>query len=167
MIGLRGRIEGLTAQRKRKDGRPMGPVASYIRRHLGVIERARAEGLSWAEIADAVAQEGVVWRSGRSPSEKDLRTLYARLADTPPVSVPPAQVPVPPAAAKRTVPPRSEAWSALSVAEVDGPLAPTAVAAAPAPPPPASRAKPNYDAEKILREMKRSKGEREPSGRIA
>jgi hypothetical protein len=54
-------------------------VQGYVRRHLEEILAARAEGLSWGDVAEVLASEGVTWRTGRPVVADALSTIVSRL----------------------------------------------------------------------------------------
>lgn len=80
-MALADRLKEKGDRRRARDSATCAPVKSYVRAHLAEITAARAEFLTWDEIAEAIAEEGIRWRGGKkgAPSAKDLRTLYSRL----------------------------------------------------------------------------------------
>lgn len=168
----------------RRRGRP-GSVQGYVRAHLDVIREVR-DRLTWDEIAQAFAKDGLTWGNGKPVSGKDLRTLFCRLGGgrEEPGSIPAAirasarsdQDPLPMAIAPGTTSPAPNTGrkmmdtgpNAQERRDRDDEMRPVepAMPAAVNPPVQVSArgrnapASGNADRERILREMQRASAER-------
>lgn len=168
-MDLETRLAERAEQHRKEKSVPGGSVRGYVKANLAAILTAH-EVLPWDAIAEAIAEEGIVWGSGRPPSGKDIRSLVCR------VKKPRAQVQAKaqPASARSGAKPQGAASPTLvedwPLVAVDDWMSPTPVAQPAAKPSsapagsfsksPPSRAK---DRNRILDEMRRSNQERSTS----
>ena len=175
-MDLETRLVERAEQHRKEKSRLGGSVRGYVKANLAAILTAH-EILPWDAIAEAIAEEGVVWGSGRPPSGKDIRSLVCR------VRKPRAKVQVkdqPQAAPTRAgakpqgmaAPTVVEDWPLVAVDEwmppttTGKPVAkPSSASARPTPasPLPVPRSPHVKDKNRILEEMRRSSQERSTS----
>ena len=71
---LRNRAAGKTEPKR---GQP-GSVQGFVRRHLDVIREVK-DKLSWDEIAEEFARDGLRWKNGNFVTGRDLRTIFSKI----------------------------------------------------------------------------------------